>query len=140
MKIVSSIDIRCKKNFSGLPLEGHLASVWANFQRSFGLKNISQIFFSCKCRLGRGWGPKNSNLSSYISHLTMRIVEPQINELAIFFIKWTTCHFGFCAGNCWKFLKLVHSGPIGRPLLSKRPTIWGPKYRSWQFFHKTDPL
>ena len=26
------------------------------------------------------------------------------------------------------------------PICSERPAVWGPKYMSWQFFHKTDPF
>ena len=41
-------------------------------------------------------------------------------------------------------LKNLQIGPLWAdwqtPYFSKRPTKWGPKYMSWQFFHKMDPL
>ena len=71
-----------------------------------------------------------------------RIVGPQIHKLAIFFIKWTPFEYRFCAGNCWKIFKLIHSGLIADPPghSSKRTTVWGPKYLYWLFFHITEPF
>ena len=61
---------------------------------------------------------------------------PQIHELAIFFIKQTPFEFGFCVGNCSNFLNWTILGRLAdTPIYPKRPTISGPKYKSWHFFH-----
>ena len=46
---------------------------------------------------------------------------------------------------CRKLFKIFQIGRLWAdwqtpPICPKRPTIWGPKYKSWHFFHKTVPL